>query len=440
MSKKNNYMDDFEIIDYDEEEKVKKQKKKKKKKRKRSLLEKLIISIEGIVALLFACVIILYATPNMTSLMLNSKIGQAFLNSSFGEKFLGSMMDEESYNNILDTDYNSDNITTNEELDLSILDGYMNIAMFGLDNGSAEGRPEGGSDCIMILSINKNTSDVKVVSIYRDTYLKIINENGKTDHIYPFFKVNYAYNAGGAQGAVNTLNANLDLNIKDYVSVNFNGIANIIDLLGGIEVNLTEDEMNYVNGYLTETRIVTGMDAPDLTQYGENIHLTGLQATAYSRIRYAAYYEEDGSSLTNDYGRAARQRNVIMKMVAKAKSAGLENVLAMADEIFNADEQIFKTSIPYDDVLKLIPIVLNFSFGETSAFPYTMMSDDEAGVSLVSGSTIIPGGLDYNVIQLHNYLFPEEVYSPSSTVSDISEDIYYETGVRTIRVEDFSGQ
>jgi hypothetical protein len=127
-----------------------------------------------------------------------------------------------------------------------------------------------------------------------------------------------------------------------------------------------------------------------------------------------------------------------MKMVANAKSAGLENVLAMADTIFNADEAIFKTSIPYDDVIKLIPIVLNFTFGDTSAFPYTMLSDAEAGVSLVSGSTIIPAGLDYNVIQLHKYLFPEEVYSPSSTVSDISEDIYYETGVKTIKMEDYT--
>lgn len=436
-----NDMDDFEFIDYGSETVSGKSKKKpaKKKKRKRSILEKLMIAAETIIALLFACVIILYATPNMTSKVLNSSWGQAFLKSSFGQKFMASMVDEEGYQKIYDEGFDSNDIQTNEELDLSILDGYMNIALFGLDNGSELDRPTGGSDCIMIVSINKETSDVKVLSVYRDTYMKILDEKGKPDSVYPYFKVNYAYNAGGAQGAINTLNANLDLNIKDYVAVNFNGIANIIDLLGGIEVNLTQDEMNYVNGYLTETRKVTGLDSPDLTQYGENIHLNGLQATAYSRIRYAEIHLEDGTVLNNDYGRTARQRNVITKMVAKAKEAGMENVLAMCDEIFQSEEEIFKTSIPYEDVIKLIPVILNFSFEETSAFPYTMVGSSELGVSLPSGDTLIASGLDYNVVQLHKYLFPEEIYSPSNTVSDISEAIYKKTGAETVKIEDYQG-
>lgn len=442
MSRMND-MDDFEFIDYGNE-KVKKASKKqstsvkskKKKKRKRSIFEKLVIAAEAIIAVLFACVIILYATPNMTSVILNSSWGQAFLKSSWGQKFMAGMVDEEGYGNIYDSDFNKENIKQNDELDLSILDDYMNIALFGLDNGSELNRPTGGSDCIMIVSIHKETSDVRVVSIYRDTYMRILDGNGNEDDVYPYFKVNYAYNAGGPQAAVNTLNANLDLNIQDYVAVNFNGLAKIIDLLGGIEVNLTFDEMTYVNGYLTETRKVTGLDSPDLTQYGENIHLNGLQATAYSRIRAVPIYLEDGTSLNNDFGRTARQRNVILKMVAKAKSAGVENVLAMCDEIFKSEEQIFKTSIPYEDIIKLIPVILNFSFTETSAFPYTMTSSDELGISLSSGSTIIPSGLDYNVIQLHKYLFPEEVYSPSSVVADISEEIYRETGAKTVRLED----
>ena len=130
--------------------------------------------------------------------------------------------------------------------------------------------------------------------------------------------------------------------------------------------------MNYINGYLTETREITGIDSPDVTTFGENIHLNGLQATAYSRIRYTAFYNEDGTSVNNDYGRAARQRNVITKMVGKAKDAGVQNVMKMCDEIFQSEEKIFKTSIPYEDVIKLIPIVLNFSFGETGAFPFTL--------------------------------------------------------------------
>ena len=296
------------------------------------------------------------------------------------------------------------------------------------------------TDTIIIASINNDTKVVKLVSIYRDTYMKIIGADGKTDKVYPYFKVNYAYNAGGAQAAVNTLNANLDLNIKDYVAVNFNGLAEIIDLLGGIEVNLTEEEMVYVNGYLTETRKVTGMHSPDLTQWGDNIHLDGLQATAYSRIRYTPIYLEDGTSLNNDYGRAARQRNVITKMVAKAKEAGLQNVLAMCDEIFQSEEKIFKTSIPYDDVMKLVPVILNFSFGETSSFPYTLETTDDMHITLDSGSTVVAAGFSYNVTQLHKFLFPEEEYTPSDTVETISEVIRKETGLKTIRIEDYTGQ
>lgn len=436
-----NSIDDFEIIDYDDETDVRKPKKttntkKKKKKKKRSFLGKLVIFSESVIAIVFACVIVMYATPNMTSKILNSTWGQVFLKSAWGQKFMTSMVDEEGYQNIYDDKFDSDNVQINQELDLSILDDYMNIALFGLDNGSELDRPTGGSDCIMILSIHKASSDVKIVSIYRDTYMRIYDEKGKIDSVYPYFKVNYAYNAGGAQGAINTLNANLDLNIKDYVAVNFNGLANIIDLLGGIEVNLTEEEMIYVNGYLTETRKVTGMDSPDLTTYGENIHLNGLQATAYSRIRYTEIYLEDGTTLNNDFGRAARQKNVITKMVAKAKDAGMENVLAMCDEIFQSEDKIFKTSIPYEDVIKLIPVILNFTFGETSSYPYTYYaSNQDLHLSLPSGDTLIPAGVDYNVIELHKYLFPEDVYSTSATVSDISEVIYNKTGAKTIRLE-----
>lgn len=440
-----NDLDDFEFIEYDDEKQKPKTRKKGKKKKnmskgRRSVAQKLVITFESIIAILFAAVIVFYATPNSTSRLLNTWVGQQFIKSSWGQQFMAGMVDKDGYQNIYDQDYNQDQIQTNDEIDLSILDNYMNIALFGLDNGSELDRPTGGSDCIMILSIHKETSAVKILSIYRDTYMKIIGADGKTDKVYPYFKVNYAYNAGGAQAAVNTLNANLDLNIKDYVAVNFNGLAEIIDLLGGIEVNLTEEEMVYVNGYLTETRKVTGMHSPDLTQWGDNIHLDGLQATAYSRIRYTPIYLEDGTSLNNDYGRAARQRNVITKMVAKAKEAGLQNVLAMCDEIFQSEEKIFKTSIPYDDVMKLVPVILNFSFGETSSFPYTLETTDDMHITLDSGSTVVAAGFSYNVTQLHKFLFPEEEYTPSDTVETISEAIRKETGLKTIRIEDYTGQ
>ena len=165
------------------------------------------------------------------------------------------------------------------------------------------------------------------------------------------------------------------LDIKDYVTVNFNGIATIIDLLGGVDVNLTEEEQMYVNGYLTETRMITGMDADDIYQYGQKIHLNGLQATAYCRIRYTALYMEDGTVYNNDFGRTARQRIVLTQLVEKAKSAGLSQVLSLCDEVFKSENDIFKTSLTYDEVMDLIPVLLDFSMDSTTGYPFTYNAD-----------------------------------------------------------------
>lgn len=157
-----NDLDDFEFIEYDDEEQKPKTRKRGKKKKnmskgRRSVAQKLMITLESIIAILFAGVIVLYAMPNSTSWLLNSNLGQWFIKSSWGQQFMAGMVDKDGYQNIYDQDYNQDQIQTNDEIDLSILDNYMNIALFGLDNGSELDRPTGGSDCIMILSIHKET-------------------------------------------------------------------------------------------------------------------------------------------------------------------------------------------------------------------------------------------------------------------------------------------
>ena len=132
------------------------------------------------------------------------------------------------------------------------------------------------------------------------------------------------------------LNTNLDLDIQDYVTVNFSGLTEIIDALGGIDVTITEDERFYINGYLVETRKVTGMDAPDVNESG-TVHLSGLQATAYCRIRYTSYFDEEGNEYKDDLGRTARQRAVLSKLVDKAKAAGSDKIIKIAKRILNSN-------------------------------------------------------------------------------------------------------
>jgi anionic cell wall polymer biosynthesis LytR-Cps2A-Psr (LCP) family protein len=132
----------------------------------------------------------------------------------------------------------------NEDLNSQTVEkmtGYTNIALFGLDNRSVGNYAWGNSDTIMIASINNDTKEVKLVSVYRDTYLSI--GEGK------FNKANSAYNLGGVERAVKMLNANLDLSITDYVCVDWAALIEAIDALGGIELQVTKQEVYYINGY-----------------------------------------------------------------------------------------------------------------------------------------------------------------------------------------------
>ena len=330
--------------------------------------------------------------------------------------------------NVQDTDYDKDKVVQNEGLSDSI-ETYRNIALFGIDSRGSEFDDSTHSDTIIIVSINNKTGEVKMASVYRDTMLKIVDDNGNISYT----KANAAFFKGGPECAVNMLNTNLDLNITDYAVVNFTGLTKIIDALGGIDVTLTDDEQFYVNGYLTETREITGLDAPDLTSSGD-VHLSGLQATAYCRIRYVTFYDEDGSKYANDMGRTARQRSVIKKVVEKAKTAGVSQVLTIANSILNyntEDEKIITTSLSFNEVMDLIPTVINFTLSENAGFPFTCDTPTINGASMV-----VAQGLSYNVTKLHEFLFGVDNYDPSGTVQTISDYLENYSGVPTVKLEE----
>ena len=166
----------------------------------------------------------------------------------------------------------------NDEVEES-LSGYRNIAIFGVDSRSSNLGKGNRSDCIIIASINEKTKEVKLASVYRDTYVQIQGHG--------LDKINHAYSYGEAPLALGTLNTNLDLNVKEFVTVNFDAVAEAVDELGGVQINIEQNEIEYLNMYQTETAKVTGKEIKQVTKSGLQT-LNGVQAVSYGRIRYTA--------------------------------------------------------------------------------------------------------------------------------------------------------
>jgi LCP family protein required for cell wall assembly len=282
---------------------------------------------------------------------------------------------------------------------------YTNIALFGLD--SREGELEDGvrSDCMMIASINNKTKEVKLLSIYRDTMLQ--QSDGSYD------KANAAYSYGGPQEAIALLNRNFDLDIRKYMSINFNALSDVIDLLGGIEIELTEEEVFWTNGYATETSKVVGKEKIELTQAGLQL-LDGVQAVSYTRIRYT---EGD------DFKRSERQRIVLEQVVAKAKTASLSTLNKIVNQVL---PQV-STNLSATDFLGLAASVARYEIVEMAGFPFDVTTCED--VIGLEGSYVVPLGFADNVRQMHHFLFGVSDYLVSSKVQQIDADTVYLTGI-----------
>lgn len=298
----------------------------------------------------------------------------------------------------------TDEVIKNENIpadEWETMSGYTNIALFGVDSRSGQLESGTNSDTIMICSINDITKEVKLVSVYRDTYLD--------DGTGSYRKCTEVYAAGGAEQALSMLNKNLDLNITDYVTVNFEALVEAVDLFGGVDINLTEGEVQWLNGYLVEGRQVLGKECEDVPGPGLQ-HLNGMQALAYSRIRYIGL----------DYERTERQRTVLEQVALKAKSSGLFTLNKALDTLL----PLISTSLSYTELLKIAAGAGSFSIGETEGFPFEKTTAD-----LEAGDCVIPIGLASNVSSLHEFLYGTVGYQPSATVMEISDTIAAETGI-----------
>ena len=386
-----------------------------KKKRRKKRLKLALLVIEVLVLVIAIVGVSIFLMPNSKSFLVKT-----FTKCPAGQALLDALYKDDYNKNVLDNSTDKDKIET---VDLG--EGYTNIALFGIDPRLGEFEDSTHTDTIMIVSINNKTHEVKLVSLYRDTFLRMTTTDGEID----YEKANSAYFRDGAEGAINMLNNNLDLDITEYALVNFQGLATIIDALGGLDVNITGEEAFYINGYLTETRKITGMDAPDVTESGL-VHLTGLQATAYCRIRYTTFYDENGNEYNNDYGRTARQRNILNKILEKAKTAGVSELINVAETIIKKNnvngEKIISTNIEWDRIVDLLTVAVDCTLTDTTGFPYDVYTP-ESNESYYG--YVIPMGLEQNVIRLHQYLFPDRTYTPSSLVTRINDYIIDETGV-----------
>lgn len=280
------------------------------------------------------------------------------------------------------------------------LTGYRNIAIFGVDSRSDDYGIGNRSDCIIIASINNDTGEIKLISVYRDTYVNIEG--------YGLDKITHAYSYGEAPLAIKTLNKNLDLNIEEFVTVNFDSVAEAVDQLGGVQLNITSDEIKYINGYIDETSRVTGKTSQHITEPGTYI-VDGVQAVSYSRIRYT-----DGG----DYKRTERMRTVIEAMFNKLKTKSLAEINSFADAIL---PHVY-TNISATDIISMVPSMSKYKVTESIGWPY-----DTKGKTMDRWYGI-PITLESNVTQLHREAFGEEDYVPSDTVKTISQSIINKTG------------
>ena len=236
-----------------------------------------------------------------------------------------------------------------EEETIEIMKGYEDVALFGVDNYFNGHADSGNSDVIMVASINNDTKEVKLVSVYRDTFLDTDIQTADSPN---FHKANRAFAIGGAEQSIRMLNASLDLDIEHFITVDFKVVTDVVNMLGGVEVEVDSAELKYINHHIDTTAKATGDTPVHLTTTGLQT-LNGTQATAYARIR---------STAGSDFARAERQREVITQIVKKAKKTDLPTINKIIDQVFPE----ICTNYTSTDIIRLAASMFNYELADSS--------------------------------------------------------------------------
>ena len=366
----------------------------KMKKKKRHIGRKILFGVEILVLILLVGVLFLYTQINKRMDSLNFTQAADEQEVQINESVAGS----------------------------EVLSGYTNIALFGVDKRAEDEGAYGNSDTAIVASINNDTKEVRLVSLYRDTYMRV-DEDEYGNGIYN--KCNSAYLRGGPMQAVNMMNTNMDLDIENYVAVDFSAMATVVDCLGGLDIPMSYEEIEHMNNHSVETSQQTGMDntpiekpdpAPeDQSQILGTYHLNGVQVTAYCRIRQTA---------SGDQGRTERQRLVLDLLAEKAKSASLTTLNDIVDQVF----PLIQTNFSKSQLIRLGTSILTYSMGENTGFPVDYVMGGDLTVPVTGLDCIIPTTLETNVKYLHEFLFSDEDYQPSETVTIRSDFVVDRTG------------
>lgn len=306
------------------------------------------------------------------------------------------------------TDISKEDIIINEEVannaqNSGEAEGYRVVALFGVDARNGALGKGTRTDTIILACINEQTKEVKLVSVFRDTYLNLGNDS--------YGKANGAYAKGGPKQAISMLNMNLDLQITDYVTVGFAGLVDTIDALGGVEIEVDDAEIGHLNNYQIGTSQALGRSYTKLTSTGLQT-LDGMQATSYCRIRYTA---------GDDFKRTERQREVIQAIADKAKEASVSTLNDIANKSFNQ----IATSLDLSEILGLLGDINEYKIVASDGFPFEQYRTTG---NVGKASCVIPTDLQTNVTELHKFLFGVENYEPSSSVKEYSQRISQDTG------------
>lgn len=285
------------------------------------------------------------------------------------------------------------------------LSGYRNIALLGIDSRADDYGLGNRSDCIIIASMDQKTKNIKLLSVYRDTYMQV-EEHGKQ----VLDKVTHAYSYGGAQNTLKSLNTNLDLNISEYLTVNFDAVIAAVDAMDGVTIDIDSSELKYINDYIDATSKSSGIKSSSITKAGKQ-KLDGVQAVAYSRIRYTA---------GGDYKRTERMRTVIEAMLSKAKTLSVGQLNKLVDTILPR----VSTNISATEILGLIPSIASFNITDSLGWPY-----ETKGITLDRWYGV-PVTLESNVEQLHKEVFGQADYTVNDTIKSISNQIIKKTNYK----------
>ena len=299
-------------------------------------------------------------------------------------------------------DIDEEAIEINEEAKELKKSGYRTIALFGVDSRSNKLESGTRSDGIILAVIDEKTKKIDLISVYRDSYLQIPGKG--------IDKVTHAYAYGGAELSMSTLNTNLDLDITEFATVNFNVLSDIVDSIDGVKIKITSDEIKYINKYIAEVEKVSGKKSSNITKPG-TYNLDGVQAVAYSRIRYTS---------GGDYKRAERMRTVLSAIISKSKGLSITKLNKLANKLL---PEIY-TNIDSNEIISMIPQIATYSVSNSMGWPYE-----------VKGATInkvwygVPVTLESNVKKLHEEIYSKQTdYEVSSKVKEISSQIIKKSG------------